>query len=453
MLAAAEALQRSMPLWSLLSIINTLLVIAGCAMLTEGLFRLPVRRRPLPRIVCGALALVCGALDPVLLQTGSEGVTLLWSAVDLLLPFLSMALLFRGKGLWKSMLTAAGYSFVEDLSFLILLIRYSFNYESRNDALELLVATPVNILFFGAALFLFTRSLKKRNAMLDLTKTGVALYLLVVLTTAVFFTTLLVIGPTISKTKRMEFLLLLLNIPLISATVTFALIRYFRMKNESDNYKRQLQMQIAQFERMEKIMEDVRIFRHDFPKKMRPIVAYLDADRPEEAKRIAEQFSDFAVRVGDRFHTGNYRLDTVLSFEQQLAEKDGITIDVSFDAAFPADGIDPDDIYTIFPNALDNAIEACRNLPENRRVVTFRSRMDVQTVFVTIRNPVVGEIKTKNGVPQTSKADKTAHGYGFRSIKKAAAKYCEDNVSFRIEDDIFELRLFLNYQTPSGNES
>jgi len=452
-LAAADALRRSLPVWSLLSVVNTLLVIAGCAMLTEGLFRLPVRRRPLPWIVCGALAIVCGALDPVLLRTGSEGVALVWSAVDLLLPFVSMALLFRGKGLWKAMLTAAGYSFAEDLSFLVLLVRYDFDYTSRNDALELLVATPFNILFFGAALLLFTRSLKKRDAMLDLTKTGVALYLLVVLTTAVFFTTLLVIGPAISETGRMEFLLLMLNIPMISATVTFALIRYFRMKNESENYKRQLQMQIAQFERMEKIMEDVRIFRHDFPKKMRPLIASLDDNRPEEAKRIAEQFSDFAVRVGDRFQTGNFRLDTVLSFEQQLAERDGITIDISFDAAFPADGIDPDDIYTIFPNALDNAIEACRSLPEEQRVITFRSRMDVQTVFVTICNPIVGEIKTKNGVPQTSKADKTAHGYGFRSIKKAAAKYGEDNVSFRVEDGIFELRLFLNYQTLSGNES
>ena len=55
MLAAAEALQRSMPLWSLLSVVNTLLVIAGCAMLTGWLFRMSVRRHPLPWIVCGAL--------------------------------------------------------------------------------------------------------------------------------------------------------------------------------------------------------------------------------------------------------------------------------------------------------------------------------------------------------------------------------------------------------------
>ena len=448
---AAEALRRSLPVWSLLSAADTLLVIAACAMLTEYLFRLPARKNPLPWALCGVLNIAYGALDPVLSQRGSDGSDVLLSAVGLLLPFISMALLFHGKGLWKAMLTAAGYGFVDALRFLILLLLYNFDYTARDDALELLVGTPVDMLFFGISLVLFMRGLKKKNAMIDLTRTGVELYLLSVLAGGVFITTLLVIGPVVSATNRLEFLLILLNIPLISATVIFAAIRYFRIKNESENYKRQLQMQIAQFEKMERIMEEVRIFRHDFPKKMRPIVAYLDADRPEDAKKIAEQFSDFTARVGDRFQTGNYRLDTVLSFEQQLADRDGIKIDVSFDTAFPADGIDPDDIYTIFPNALDNAIEACRALPEGRRVIIFRSRMDARTVFVTIRNPVAGEIKTKNGLPQTGKADKTAHGYGFRSIKKAASKYGGDNVSFRTDGGEFELRLFLDYKTAEAD--
>lgn len=443
MYAAADVLQRSLPVWSLLSILRTLLAVAGCAMLTAFLFRLPFRGKMLPRILCGALCLVVGALDPILTQSNSDAAAVLCSAAGLLLPFLSMALLFQGKGLWKAMLTVAGYSFVEALGFLILLIFFGFDYADRNDALEALIGLALDLLFFGAALFLFVRGMKRRTGVADLTKTGVVLYVLIVLSTAVFVATLLVIGPAISETKHPEFVLILLNVPLLSATVTYASIRFLRMKNESENVRRQLQMQILQFEKMERIMEDVRIFRHDFPKKMRPLIASLDADRPEEAKKIAEQFSDFAVRVGDRFHTGNYRLDTVLSFEQQLAERDGITIDVSFDAVFPAEGVDPDDIYTIFPNALDNAIEACRRLPADERTITFRSRMDRRTVFVTIRNPIAEAVRTKNGLPLTSKEDKAAHGYGFRSIRRAAAKYGEDNVAFLQEDGVFELRLFL----------
>ena len=446
MLAAADTLQRSLPVWSALSVISALLVIAGCALLTEALFHLPIRKKPLPWVLFGVLNLVCGALDPLLLRTGSEGFTLLWSAVDLLLPFASMALIFYGKALWKAMLAVAGYSFVEALTFTILLTCFGFDYTDRNDALELLVGIPVNLVFFGVTLFLCIRSVRRRTGVLGLTRTGVILYLLIVLSFSVFVTTLLIIGPAIYETKHFEFSLLLLNIPTISATVTFAAVRFLRMRNESENYRRQLQMQIAQFERMEQAMEEIRIFRHDFPKKMRPLVASLDADRPEEAKQIAEQFSDFAARVGDRFHTGNYRLDTVLSFEQQLADRDNIRIDVPFDTVFPAEGIDPDDIYTIFPHALANAIEACRKLPEAERTVTFRSRMDGQAVFVTIRNPHAGEIRMKNGLPQTGKAEKAAHGWGLRSIKKAAAKYGEDNVTFLIEDGTFELRLFLNYR-------
>ncbi len=451
MLTAAESLQRSLPVWSALSVISALLAIAGCALLTEAFFHLPIRKKPLPWILLGILNLVCGTLDPLLLRTGSEGVTVLWSAVDLLLPFASMALIFYRKALWKAMLTVAGYSFVEAVTFTILLICFGFDYTACNDALELLVGIPVNLVFFGIALFLCIRSVRRRTGALGLTKTGVVLYLLIVLSTSVFFATLLIIGPAIYATRQFEFSLLLLNVPTISATVTFAAVRFFRMRNESENYKRQLQMQIAQFEKMEQAMEEIRIFRHDFPKKIRPLVASLDADRPEEARKIAEQFSDFTARVGDRFHTGNFRLDTVLSFEQQLAERDGTKIDVSFDTAFPETGIDPDDVYTIFPNALDNAIEACRKLPEAERTVTFRSRMDGQSVFVTIRNPVAGEIRTKNGLPQTSKADKAAHGYGLRSIKKAAGKYGEDNVSFLVEDGTFELRLCLNYKQAGEN--
>ena len=451
MLAAVESLQRSLPVWSALSVLSALLAIAGCALLAECFFHLPIRKKPLPWIILGVLNLICGILDPILLRTGSEGFTVLWSAVDLLLPFISVALIFRGKSLWKAMLTVAGYSFVEAVTFMILLTCFGFDYTARNDALELLVGIPVNLVFFGISLFLCIRSVKRRTGILGLTKTGVILYLLIVLTFSVFVATLLIIGPAIYETRQFEFSLLLLNVPTISATFTFAAVRFFRMRNESENYKRQLRMQIAQFEKMEQAMEEIRIFRHDFPKKIRPLVASLDADRPEEAKMIAEQFSDFTARVGDRFHTGNFRLDTVLSFEQQLADRDGTKIDVSFDTAFPETGIDPDDVYTIFPNALDNAIEACRKLPEEQRTITFRSRMDDQTVFVTIRNPVADEIRTKNGLPQTSKADRTAHGYGLRSIKKAAAKYGEDNVSFLTGDGMFELRLCLEYKKTGEN--
>ena len=446
MIALADSLRQSQAVYALLSVINAALVIAASTMLTRVFFRLPFRKNRIFPAACAVLTVLICAADPFITGIGSDIADLFWSAAGTLLPFAAMALLFQGKGLWKAMLTAAGYTFIEGLSFLLQLVLFGFDYENRNDALELIFSLFMNLVLFGAALLIFTKNAGKRAVLPGLTKTGAVLYLLAVLSTACFVATLLIVGPAFSAGgKRVEFAFVMLNIPLISATATFALVRYFKLRSESANMKRQLEMQISQFQRMEHMVEDVRVFRHDFPKKIRPLIAYLEGDHPEEAKQIAEQFSDFARNAGERFHTGNFRLDTVLYCEQQLASRDKIRIEVPFDAAFPAEGIEPDDIYTIFPNALDNAIEACRNVPEEQRTITLHTRMDRKTVFVTIRNPYSGEIRIKNGIPQTGKAEKTVHGYGYRSMKKAAGKYGNDNVSFSKENGIFELRLFLDY--------
>ena len=138
----------------------------------------------------------------------------------------------------------------------------------------------------------------------------------------------------------------------------------------------------------------------------------------------------------------------MLFCQQQIAQKDNITINYMFGSIFPSEGIDPDDLYTIFPNALDNAIEACRKV-DGPREITITSKIVGDEVFVTIANPVAERVEARNGVPLTKKQDKKRHGYGFRSIKKAAAKYGEDNLDFRVENGMFILRFNLRFQ-PDG---
>ena len=196
---------------------------------------------------------------------------------------------------------------------------------------------------------------------------------------------------------------------------------------------------------MEQMNEDLRLFRHDLPKKVRPLIAYLDEDRSSDAKEIASSLGGFVDHMGVRYNTGNYRLDTVLFCQQQLAQKDNIRIVFPFGNAFPAEGIDPDDLYTIFPNALDNAIEACRKV-EGDRTITVRSKIVGDTVYVSIENPVAGEVILRRGEPQTDKTDKNRHGYGFRSMKRAAARYGEDNLTVSVKDGVFTLQITLQFQ-------
>ena len=66
--------------------------------------------------------------------------------------------------------------------------------------------------------------------------------------------------------------------------------------------------------------------------------------------------------------------------------------------------------------------------------------------FVTVSNPISGELDLKNDELQTTKANKKLHGYGMKNIKKAAANYGSDNVDFVVEDGRFILRISLRYR-------
>ena len=441
MYAIANVIRALPALYAVISVLDSAVHITGCAMVSVLLFRLTRRKAPGWYICAAGLCLAVNVAEVFLMGRVHEFGELVYSVITMLLPYACMLLIFPPGGVWKALLCTLGYTFVEALRFLILLF-FKFDNNNRNNALELLVEFLVDVACFLLIFALLTRRARKNRGELQLTRSAALLFVLIVASVTVFVTSIMLLSPEFSSQRQTEFAFILLNIPVLTATVSYALVSFFRMRNQSETYREQLNMQIRQYEWMEQMNEDLRMFRHDFPKKMRPLIAYLEGDRPDEAKEMAEQFMGFVAETGKTFRTGNYRLDTVLNCQQQIAKKDGIEIRVPFGATFPKEGISPDDIYTIFPNALDNAIEACRNV-EGERVIDFTSRVAGNTVYITIANPYTGELKQRGGAPVTGKTDKKNHGYGFRSIKKAAANYGKDNVSFTAENGVFELRIFL----------
>ena len=442
--AIAEIIGLSSVIFGLVSVINNILLVAGCILVTSGLFRLKMRVPSVTLVLCAALAAAVGAFRPYAAAQGSYLLMDVFSTLLLLLPFGCMAIVFKPKGLWKSMLVVVGYTFVESVKFLLLYLFFNYDNNARNEPVEMTVELFVDVFFFLFALAFFLLYAAKKGDRMEITRQGAGLFLLVTATVSVFMISLGLLSRDYTQSNQAAFVFMLLNIPLLTVTATFGMGMNLKTRAASEVYRAQLDMQVQHYEFMARMNDDLRMFRHDFPKKMRPLIAYLDDNNVKEARAIAEQFVDFMSAQGERVRTGNYRLDTVLFCEKQVAERDGVTIDVPYGTVFPAEGIAPDDLYTIFPNALDNAIEACRRV-EGDRVIEFRTTLTEDTVYVTVRNPYSGEIKMKNGMPQTGKADKQNHGYGLRNIKKAASHYGEDNVICKTENGIFELRLILQF--------
>ncbi|MBQ6165436.1 MAG: GHKL domain-containing protein [Clostridia bacterium] len=440
----AENITSNTALYCILAAVDHLLFSSICLLAVTSVFRVSLRKHPLLWLAAGLLSVTVGVSRPFC-RNGGAALPLLWETLALLLPFVCVALLVPTRSLLKGLAAALGCCLIDIPKYLILIFCFRYT-NDRLDAPEaFLVELLLNIVFFLLFLLLSFRREREKNLFAPLLRLDPVFFVLIVLSLCSFMTSLVLFGSMLSADRLPEFAFMLTNIPLFAATVIYGVSTMIRTKKAEETYRRELDRQILHYETMERINEDLRLFRHDLVKKLRPMVAYLDANDPQAAKEIAYELGAFTQTEGKRFHTGNSRLDTVLFCEQQSADHDGIRIVFTDDSRFPAEGIAPEDIYTIFPNALDNAIEASR-LAEGEREIVVTSKTVGDEVFVTVSNPLAGELDLKNGELQTTKKDSRLHGFGIKSIKKAAAKYGSDNVDHIVEDGRFVLRISLRYK-------
>lgn len=84
-------------------------------------------------------------------------------------------------------------------------------------------------------------------------------------------------------------------------------------------------------------------------------------------------------------HTGNEYLDAIIRDKARLAREKSIdfTSVIHFEAGH---FLDPLDISTLFGNALDNAIEACMQLPDAQRLVTVKTSRVRDMLLVLVEN-------------------------------------------------------------------
>ena len=102
--------------------------------------------------------------------------------------------------------------------------------------------------------------------------------------------------------------------------------------------------------------------------------------------------------------------------------------------------MDAVDIYTLFGNALDNAIEANRKVAEDKRCISILIHEKVNLIFIQIENPYSGQLHFRHGLPLTDKPDQNYHGFGVGSIKAMAEKY-GGFMTIETQQNIFVLRI------------
>ena len=121
-------------------------------------------------------------------------------------------------------------------------------------------------------------------------------------------------------------------------------------------------------------------------------------------------------------NSGNEVLDVLLAEKIGICQQRNIVLTCSLgmtDFSF----VEELDLYSLFQNALTNAINAVSALPKDvERFISLSAARDGNMLTIHMENPCEEDIDFVDGLPQT-KEDPDWHGFGMKSMSRIAEKY------------------------------
>lgn len=278
-----------------------------------------------------------------------------------------------------------------------------------------------NILGFGIPLvvyavgyLVFVRQIDRNGLAGVEDKSMLAMFLVVVLVIINF--DILIKSLVWGGIKYTSLILLRIVHAILCAFVLFAeyeILYARRMSDEKAETERLLAERDRQYRLSRENIEAINIKCHDIRHQIRHFADTGEVVDKDALKDIAHEVNVYDSVV----ETGNEALDTILTEKSLACSNEGIVLSCIADGA-ALDFMTPSDIYSLFGNALDNAIEAERDItdPEHRNISLTVARRGGM-VAVSVENFFAHEPQFKDGVPQTAKADKANHGFGVRSMR------------------------------------
>lgn len=162
-------------------------------------------------------------------------------------------------------------------------------------------------------------------------------------------------------------------------------------------------------------------FRHDIKNHLLCLNTLLENGKTEQAASYMLNLTDTVKQFDNPVQTGNDYADALLGVK--YAEAVEARIRISLEMAIPAQGyIAPIDLCCILSNAFDNAIAACKKLPESERFITARAFVKQGQFVISVRNSKPAHVTVVNGevFPKQSTAD---HGIGLGTVKTVVETY------------------------------
>lgn len=213
----------------------------------------------------------------------------------------------------------------------------------------------------------------------------------------------------------------------------FGVMERVELRQGVDTMKELMHQQYDQMKRSKESIELVNEKYHDLKGLLEGYDCGLPKDRLSALKKKLEGYEEFVS-------TGNHTLDIVIAEKKELCSKENIELTTLVNGA-ELSFMDDVDLYSLFGNALNNAIHATKKLPEKERFITMTVSSGGGTTTIHIENSFDGNIILENGLPK-SQRDPRYHGFGMKSMDRIVKKY-DGTLVVKAQDGVFNLDIIL----------
>lgn len=188
-----------------------------------------------------------------------------------------------------------------------------------------------------------------------------------------------------------------------------------------------------QYVEIKDIYMNMRGWRHDYHNHIQVIKAQMALEKYDEVHAYLDELEQDLDRVDTYVKSGNLMADAILNSKLSMAQERSINI--SCKAELPPElAVSDIDLCVILGNLLDNAIEACEKIEENKRFLRIYMVVNKKQLYISIQNSAREELEfNERNYISTKRGN---HGLGMKRVKLVVDKY-EGFLNLQNEPGIF----------------
>lgn len=195
---------------------------------------------------------------------------------------------------------------------------------------------------------------------------------------------------------------------------------FLRKSYEQSMMEYQNKVVAKQVEEVQGLYMTMRGWRHDYHNHLQALKAQLSMGQTELAQEYLGRLEQDLDSIRQLVETGNVSLDAILNSKLSYAQKQQISL--HYKATVPPKlSVSDIDLCVLLGNLIDNAVEACEQLPVEQRFLRLYIGIFRKQLYISVTN-ATGELVRKLDEEYIT-TKRGNHGHGLKRINNTVEKY------------------------------